>query len=96
MSSISPFLLSLTTADVFVWQFQVIVTRAENAITFSHYDYATSNGHELAVALSLVKGIDEPSNKMPASEPGIGAFEGWFAVEADRRAGHPFDVMISL
>lgn len=57
---------------------------------------ATSNGHELAVALSPVKGIDEPSNKMPASEPGIGAFEGWFAVEADRRAGHPFDVMISL
>jgi hypothetical protein len=42
MSSISPFLLSLTTADVFVWQFQVIVTRAENAITFSHYDYSES------------------------------------------------------
>ncbi len=57
---------------------------------------AIPDRHEVAVAKSVVDGIDKSSYKMPLSVPKIVALACRFTVQAVRLTGHPLDVIIAL
>ncbi len=57
---------------------------------------AISKGHEVAVAIGLVEGIEKPSHKMLSAVPGIGTLQGRQAVKAERLTRNPLDMTIPL